>query len=173
MLRRALLVQVQAKQDRQTVVVTRTEWQLDDHAQHDPTVSPVGDRFAATGQQRIVMHARAEHLLPPLAGQGVVEREHNRAVQPGLDQIENCQPDRVQRPARGAEDAMVGREVFVGRVARRQNHSRDGAPTGKDSAGCERCQAGEGRRGHCGGESLQQHHESWYKFHCEPPCPAV
>ena len=69
--RGALLVQVQAEQDWQTVGVTATERQFDNHAQHDPTVSPIGDRLAATGEQRIVVHSGAKHLHAPLASQRV------------------------------------------------------------------------------------------------------
>jgi len=124
MFRGALLVQVQAEQDRQAVVVTPPERQLDDLSQHDPTVSPVGHYLAAAGEKRIVMHARTEHLQAAFASQRVVVSHDDHVSQKRLYQIKPGEPYRIERPTGRAEQSMVRQEMFSGHIPRRHDRSR-------------------------------------------------
>ena len=124
----------------------------------------------AAGGERVVMHAGAEHLQPAFACQGVVEREQDDLSQPRLDQLKDRQSDRIQRPACGAEDAVIGREVLGRATAGGADHGGDVPPGRKDPTGQQRGEAVKGWGGHGGGQTLQQRDESWYKLHSEPPC---
>jgi len=164
-----LLTQVQAKEDRQAKWPISPQRKADNHAHDDPTMAPVGDLFAAAGQQRVVMHRRAEHFEPAFACQGVVDCQEDGVLHERFDHVEHGQTKPVPRPACGSKEPMVGRIVLRSHSPRRDDHFSDRPPIGENPTGNQRHEAGKGRLGHHHGQRLQQGFERVTKVHGELP----
>ena len=163
---RRLVIEIQAEQDRQAEGPLGPERKLHDHAQHDPTVSPVGDRLAAAGKQWIVMHAHAKHLQAALAGQRVVDSHQNLLLpQQRLQEAKHRQAQRVERPRSLGEEAMKGRMMPLAGHASRHQHSSDSPPPGEDPAGRDRHEILERGLRHHHGQLLQQERKRSKKIH--------
>lgn len=81
---RRLLVQIQPRQNRQREVSVRRPRAFDHHAQHNPAMSPTRHGKAATGQQRIAMHAGTEDFQAASVEQRIVAGEEDDGLRDEL-----------------------------------------------------------------------------------------
>ena len=173
MLRRRLLIQVQPEQHRQTERPIRPQWKPHDHAQHHPAVSPPRHLHSTTGQHRVVVHSRAEHLQPAFMSKSVINGQKHSCSTTLVEYVKDRQSHPIQRPASRRKHSMKHRMMTLADQSGRLDHAGDGPSPGKHPPNHQRLKAVPRGGGHDTRHLLQQQHKRTDKAHGSFLSPCV
>ena len=124
----SLAVAIEPHGDGQSEDFGRRPKRMDDEqAQHDPVVSPTDQRFGATGDERVVVHAGAKKRQAAFTAQGVIDgpKQGGARREERGDELSQVHGQDIKVPGGKTEEAMEAAPVSVVEIAAGENDVGD------------------------------------------------